>query len=195
MGQPGLFFVYFWSFQTNIITIFTTNICEKCPSSILCRDSNPRPLECEPLPITTRPGLPPNLKVLYRPVRSFKERERESVLPFTSSCIILTHFRLFSFFLPPRDGHGVRFKNAWQRHRHPRRLRRHTRVLRVGVLHDDAGDDDELCVETAMWPDVKLKCSQSFPKSCPKCSHYIFLFEKSCFSNYPKGPQIFGLLL
>ena len=29
IGQPGLFFVYFWSFQTNI-TIFTTNKCEKC---------------------------------------------------------------------------------------------------------------------------------------------------------------------
>ena len=27
--NPGLFFVYFWSFQTNIITIFTTNICGK----------------------------------------------------------------------------------------------------------------------------------------------------------------------
>ena len=27
-ANPGLFFVYFWSFQTNI-TIFTTNICEK----------------------------------------------------------------------------------------------------------------------------------------------------------------------
>ena len=55
-GQPRPLFVYFRSFQTNIITIFTTNICEKCPSSIQCRDLNPRPLECEPLPITTRPG-------------------------------------------------------------------------------------------------------------------------------------------
>ena len=55
-ANPGLFFVSFWSFQTNI-TIFTTNICEKCPSSIWCRDLNPRPLECESLPITTRPGL------------------------------------------------------------------------------------------------------------------------------------------
>ena len=27
--NPGLFFVYFWSFQSNIITIFTTNICGK----------------------------------------------------------------------------------------------------------------------------------------------------------------------
>ena len=28
-ANPGLFFVYFWSFQTNTITIFTTNTCEK----------------------------------------------------------------------------------------------------------------------------------------------------------------------
>ena len=62
MGQPRPLFVYFWSFQTNIITIFTTNKCEKCPSSIQCRDSNPRPPEREPLPITTRPGLPPSWK-------------------------------------------------------------------------------------------------------------------------------------
>ena len=34
---------------------------KKCPSSIRCRDSNPRPLECESPPITTRPGLPPRL--------------------------------------------------------------------------------------------------------------------------------------
>ena len=37
--NPVLFFVYFRSFQTNIITIFT-------------------PSKCESLPITTRPGLP-----------------------------------------------------------------------------------------------------------------------------------------
>ena len=30
-----------------------------CPSSIRRRDSNPLPLDCEPPPITTRPGLPP----------------------------------------------------------------------------------------------------------------------------------------
>ena len=47
LANPGLFFVYFRSsFQTNIITIFTTNKCEKCSSSI--RDSNPRPSEREP---------------------------------------------------------------------------------------------------------------------------------------------------
>ena len=63
---PGLFFVYFRSFQTNF-TIFTTNKCEKCPSSIRRRESNPQPLERESLPITTR-WLPPSayLKVILR---------------------------------------------------------------------------------------------------------------------------------
>ena len=55
----SLFSVYFWSFKTNIITIFITNKCEKCPSGIRCRDLKPQPLEREPLSITTRPGLPP----------------------------------------------------------------------------------------------------------------------------------------
>ena len=50
------FMVYFRSFQTNIITEITTNICEKYPSSLQCRDSNPRPSEHESPPITTRPG-------------------------------------------------------------------------------------------------------------------------------------------
>ena len=61
MGQPGLFFVYFWSFRIKIVTIFTTNQCEKmsCRSSIRRWDSNPRASEHEPPRITTRPGLPP----------------------------------------------------------------------------------------------------------------------------------------
>ena len=58
MGQPRPLFCLFPVFS-NKRYIFTTIICEKCPSSIRCRDSNPRPLECESLPITTRPGLPP----------------------------------------------------------------------------------------------------------------------------------------
>ena len=58
---PGLFFVYFRLFKSNIVTNFTTNHCEKmsCQSSIWQRDSNPRHSEHEPPPITTRPGLPP----------------------------------------------------------------------------------------------------------------------------------------
>ena len=48
---PASFSVYFQSFQTNIITIFTTNIREKCPStSIWCQDSNPQLLNVIVLP-------------------------------------------------------------------------------------------------------------------------------------------------
>ena len=36
---------------------------KKCPSSIRCQDSNPRPLARESLPITTRPGLPPKMYI------------------------------------------------------------------------------------------------------------------------------------
>ena len=63
--NPGLFFVYFRTFQTNIIKIFTTDQCEKmsCPSSIMRWDLNPQPLECEPPPITSRPWLPPELQM------------------------------------------------------------------------------------------------------------------------------------
>ena len=59
-ANPGLFFIYFWYFQTNN-TIFTPNQCEKMlfTSSIQHRYSNPQPLEHESSPKTTRPGLPP----------------------------------------------------------------------------------------------------------------------------------------
>ena len=46
--------------QANINTIFATNQCEKCPSSMQCRDSNPQPSFCNSHPIDTRPGLPPS---------------------------------------------------------------------------------------------------------------------------------------
>ena len=54
----GLFFVYFWSFQTNI-SIFTANIFENCPFSIRCQDLNSRPSDYESPRLTARPGLPP----------------------------------------------------------------------------------------------------------------------------------------
>ena len=49
MGKPWALFVYFRSFQTNN-TILTTNQCEKYPSSIQRRDSNPQPHEHESSP-------------------------------------------------------------------------------------------------------------------------------------------------
>ena len=63
---PASFIVYFRSFQTNIIIIFQQIYVKIRPSSI--RDSKPQPLEHEPPPITTRPGLPLGLiwKGLHR---------------------------------------------------------------------------------------------------------------------------------
>ena len=58
-ANPGLFFVYFRSFQTNN-TIFTTNQCEKISIQYTVPGLNPQPLIHESSSITTRPGLLPN---------------------------------------------------------------------------------------------------------------------------------------
>ena len=59
-SNVGLFYL-----PTKTNTNLTTNQCEKCPSSIWCRDSNSRPSEHEsPPPITTRPELPPTIDSL-----------------------------------------------------------------------------------------------------------------------------------
>ena len=42
-----------------VIVAFKSTNCFLCPSSIQCQDSNSQPLEHEPPPITTIPGLPP----------------------------------------------------------------------------------------------------------------------------------------
>ena len=65
MGHPGLFFIYFWSFQTYINTILQLINVKKCPSSIQRWDSNPRPYKHESSPITTRPGLPPMMLLVF----------------------------------------------------------------------------------------------------------------------------------
>ena len=109
-ANPGLFFVYFWSFQANN-TMFTTNQCEKlskCPSSIQCQDSNPQPYKYESSPITTRPGLPPLQflassivicgQVLYcisRKIQKLSKRTlvivRDSGLQATSYLLLVLH--------------------------------------------------------------------------------------------------------
>ena len=62
--KTGLFFIYF-RLSEHTLHILQQNICEKCPSSIWCRDSNSQPLELESPPITTRPGLPPHKFVCH----------------------------------------------------------------------------------------------------------------------------------
>ena len=64
MAIPGLFLIYFRLFKKHYN--FTTNKCERCPTSIWCWDLNPRPSEHESPPITTRPGLPPCFLLFYQ---------------------------------------------------------------------------------------------------------------------------------
>ena len=54
---PGLFSAFTFGFFLASTTIFTTKLCEEM--SILCWDSNPRPLEHESHHTITRPQLPP----------------------------------------------------------------------------------------------------------------------------------------
>ena len=59
IGPTPASFSFIFGLFKQILQIFTTIICKKCPSSILCQDSNPQPLEHESPPITTRPGPRP----------------------------------------------------------------------------------------------------------------------------------------
>ena len=56
--NPSHFYFIFGLFKQTIQFLQQINV-KKCPSSIWCQDSNPRPFTHESSPITTRPGLPP----------------------------------------------------------------------------------------------------------------------------------------
>ena len=56
---PASFSFIFGLFKQTSLQFLQQIYVEKCPSSIWCRDLNPRPSERESLPFTTRPGLPP----------------------------------------------------------------------------------------------------------------------------------------
>ena len=60
---PASFIVYFRSFQTYMIKIFTTKICVKCQTSILWFE--PITFGHESPPITTRPGMSYAAKKFY----------------------------------------------------------------------------------------------------------------------------------
>ena len=59
-ANPASFSFIFSLFKQTIHYLQQINVkmC-KCPSSIWCRDLNPRPFKHELSPITTRPVLPP----------------------------------------------------------------------------------------------------------------------------------------
>ena len=56
MGQPRPLFCLFFGLFKQTLQFSQQIYVKKCPSSIRCWDLNPRPLECETPPITTRPG-------------------------------------------------------------------------------------------------------------------------------------------
>ena len=64
MAQPGLFLFIYGLFKQTIKFLQQMNVKKSCPSSIWHWDSNPQPLEHESSPITTRPGLPPNCRIV-----------------------------------------------------------------------------------------------------------------------------------
>ena len=71
MGQPRPLFSFIFGLFKQTLQFLQQLYVKKCPSSIRCRDSNPRPSECESLPITTRPGLPPPDIFIYNSYFSF----------------------------------------------------------------------------------------------------------------------------
>ena len=64
---------------------------KRCPSSIRCRDLNPRPSECESLPITTRPGLPPLLTYLTVELSKITRNELKDLKGCINGQYILGH--------------------------------------------------------------------------------------------------------
>ena len=56
-GPTQASFLFIFGLLKRTIQFFTTNQCEKCPSSIRRRNSNRQPFEYESSPITTRPVL------------------------------------------------------------------------------------------------------------------------------------------
>ena len=58
---PASFVIYFWCFQSNIITNFTASVCQKMFIQYTVPGFEPRPSEHESPPITTGPRFPPCL--------------------------------------------------------------------------------------------------------------------------------------
>ena len=68
---PASFSFIFGLFKQTSLQFLQQIYVKKCPSSICYRDLNPRPLEFESLPTTTRPGLPPDIIFLLLPLRQY----------------------------------------------------------------------------------------------------------------------------
>ena len=78
MGHPRPLFRLFSFFSNKHEYNFSTNKCEKCPSSIWHWDSNPQPSEHESPPITTRSGLPLPISLCYNMISKLNNVFRSS---------------------------------------------------------------------------------------------------------------------
>ena len=87
MGQPQPLFRLFSNLFKQALHFLQQIYVKKW-----CRDSNPRPLERESLPITTRPGLPPLYITFFTFLILFKEkRETSSSLEEVIIDLPITH--------------------------------------------------------------------------------------------------------
>ena len=69
MGPIPASFSFIFVFSDTRYNFTTNSYVKKCPSSIWCWYSNSQPLEHEPPPITTRPGLPAQNVFIYKDYR------------------------------------------------------------------------------------------------------------------------------
>ena len=76
---PAYFSFIFGLFKQTALQFLQQIYVIKCPSYTRCRDSNPRPSES--VPITTRPGLPPQVVFLSETIFN-QTRNRSSYLLF-----------------------------------------------------------------------------------------------------------------
>ena len=78
--SPASFSFNFGLFQTNIVMFIQQINVENCLTSLLYWDSNPRPSEHVPPPITTRPGFLPGKLLLFQSelINSLKEKFLQS---------------------------------------------------------------------------------------------------------------------
>ena len=108
---PASFIIYFWSFLTNMITIFTSKICEKCPFSIRCRDLNPCPLEHESPSITTRKDLFHRGVILYSGIGKVLQ------FPCIKSCDLFKRIRVRYFLIEKLSTLKCIYYFRWQYHK------------------------------------------------------------------------------
>ena len=92
--KNGLFSFIFGLFK-QALQFLQQIFVKKCPSSILCQNSNKRLLEHESLPITTRPGLPPDrLNIFTLPINLQIAREIYTKLAVT----IIPNYKIFKIW-------------------------------------------------------------------------------------------------